>query len=157
MELLLTSLLCSRYIPYLGHSCAEGVAAEIERYSDRYRVNIRANRPALWSVLKLAPAYFPAELLGQGRLSFLLSFLPPRKCYGLQDTTEPALVLIKIEIHLFEGINLLCWFGFHISVHKVNLATVDVNVILSMLYFSSYRIPLTGQVGTSLIVVLLRC
>ncbi|KAH9565183.1 hypothetical protein CY35_04G064600 [Sphagnum magellanicum] len=45
----------------------EGVVAEIERYSDRYRVNIRANRPPLSSVLKLAPAYFPVELLGQGR------------------------------------------------------------------------------------------
>jgi DNA-directed RNA polymerase III subunit RPC7 len=44
----------------------EGVVAEIERYSDRYRVNIRANRPPLSSVLKLAPAYFPVELLGQG-------------------------------------------------------------------------------------------
>jgi hypothetical protein len=44
----------------------EGVVAEIERYSDRYRVNIRANRPPLSSVLKLAPAYFPVELLVQG-------------------------------------------------------------------------------------------
>ena len=102
LELLLTSLTCSRFIPYPGHFLAEGVAAEIERYSDRYRVNIRANRPALWSVLKLAPAYFPAELLGQGRLSFILSFLPPFKCYRLQDTTEPALVLSKKGIHLFE-------------------------------------------------------
>lgn len=45
---------------------AEGIAAEIERYSDRYRTDIRANRSPLNSVLKLAPGFFPAELLGQG-------------------------------------------------------------------------------------------
>jgi hypothetical protein len=46
---------------------AEGIAAEIERYSDRYRTDIRANRSPLNSVLKLAPGFFPAELLGQGQ------------------------------------------------------------------------------------------
>ncbi|CAM6128889.1 unnamed protein product [Calypogeia fissa] len=43
-----------------------GVAAEIERYSDRYKLKVQTKRPPLGSVLKLAPAYFPAELLGQG-------------------------------------------------------------------------------------------
>ncbi|KAL2614014.1 hypothetical protein R1flu_025706 [Riccia fluitans] len=43
-----------------------GVAAEIERYSDRYKLTVQTKRPPLSSVLKLAPAYFPAELLGQG-------------------------------------------------------------------------------------------
>lgn len=55
---------------------AEGIAAEIERYSDRYRTDIRANRSPLNSVLKLAPGFFPAELLGQGH-SFSDPFMSP--------------------------------------------------------------------------------
>lgn len=43
-----------------------GLAAEIERYSDRYKLSVQTKRPPLSSVLKLASAYFPAELLGQG-------------------------------------------------------------------------------------------
>ncbi|KAG6542308.1 hypothetical protein Mapa_016337 [Marchantia paleacea] len=43
-----------------------GVAAEIERYSDRYKLSVQTKRPPLSSVLKLASAYFPAELLSQG-------------------------------------------------------------------------------------------
>ncbi|GLJ53832.1 hypothetical protein SUGI_1149060 [Cryptomeria japonica] len=43
-----------------------GVIAEIERYSDRYKPNVRINRPPLSSVLKLAAAYFPSEILNQG-------------------------------------------------------------------------------------------
>lgn len=46
---------------------AEGIVAEIDRYSDRYRTNKRANRVPLNSVLKLTGAAFPVELLGQGR------------------------------------------------------------------------------------------
>lgn len=42
--------------------------AEIDRYSDRYRTNKRANRVPLNSVLKLTGASFPVELLGQGHL-----------------------------------------------------------------------------------------
>lgn len=42
-----------------------GVAAEIERYSDKYKPNFKAKRPPLSSVLKLTSAYFPAELVGQ--------------------------------------------------------------------------------------------
>lgn len=42
-----------------------GVAAEIERYSDKYKTNFNAKRPPLASVLKLTSAYFPAELVGQ--------------------------------------------------------------------------------------------
>ncbi|KAH7294365.1 hypothetical protein KP509_28G068400 [Ceratopteris richardii] len=41
------------------------VIADIERYSDKYKPNYRCKRPPLSSVLKLSPAYFPAELLGQ--------------------------------------------------------------------------------------------
>jgi hypothetical protein len=37
----------------------EQVVAEIEWYSDSYKVNIRANCPPLSSVLELAPAYCP--------------------------------------------------------------------------------------------------
>ncbi|KAJ7527115.1 hypothetical protein O6H91_16G037800 [Diphasiastrum complanatum] len=44
---------------------AVGVAAEIERYSDRYKPNYQAERPPLSSVLKLTPLFFPAELLSQ--------------------------------------------------------------------------------------------
>lgn len=43
-----------------------GVAAEIERYSDKYKPNAKINRPPLSSVLKLAAAYFPSEILTQG-------------------------------------------------------------------------------------------
>lgn len=42
-----------------------GVAAEIERYSDKYKPNYKAKRPPLSSFLKLTSAYFPAELIGQ--------------------------------------------------------------------------------------------
>eukprot|EP01018_Ginkgo_biloba_P010881 Gb_17109 [translate_table: standard] len=45
---------------------AVGVAAEIERYSDKYKPNLHVQRPPLSSVLKLAAAYFPPELLSQG-------------------------------------------------------------------------------------------
>jgi hypothetical protein len=48
---------------------AEGIVAEIDRYSDRYRINRRANRVPLNSVLKLTDASFPVELLGQGGVS----------------------------------------------------------------------------------------
>jgi hypothetical protein len=48
---------------------AEGIVAEIDRYSDRYRINRRANRVPLNSVLKLTGASFPVELLGQGGVS----------------------------------------------------------------------------------------
>ncbi|GAQ92186.1 hypothetical protein KFL_009410020 [Klebsormidium nitens] len=41
-----------------------GLAAEIERYADRYRRNPHAIRAPLSSVLKLTPKHFPAELLG---------------------------------------------------------------------------------------------
>lgn len=44
-----------------------GLAAEIERYADRYRRNPHANRAPLSSVLKLTPKHFPAELLGAGK------------------------------------------------------------------------------------------
>jgi hypothetical protein len=43
-----------------------GLAAEIERYADRYRRNPHANRAPLSSVLKLTPKHFPSELLGAG-------------------------------------------------------------------------------------------
>jgi len=51
---------------------AEGIVAEIDRYSDRYRTNKRANRVPLNSVLKLTGASFPVELLGQGRIRLQL-------------------------------------------------------------------------------------
>eukprot|EP00270_Netrium_digitus_P021663 TRINITY_DN9412_c0_g1_i1.p1 TRINITY_DN9412_c0_g1~~TRINITY_DN9412_c0_g1_i1.p1 ORF type:complete len:212 (+),score=39.43 TRINITY_DN9412_c0_g1_i1:108-743(+) len=43
---------------------AVGVTADVERYSDRYRLAHRQQRAPLSSVLKLTVAYFPAELLG---------------------------------------------------------------------------------------------
>eukprot|EP00252_Welwitschia_mirabilis_P004789 TRINITY_DN15099_c0_g2_i1.p1 TRINITY_DN15099_c0_g2~~TRINITY_DN15099_c0_g2_i1.p1 ORF type:complete len:231 (+),score=79.49 TRINITY_DN15099_c0_g2_i1:157-849(+) len=45
---------------------ADGVDAEIERYSDRYKPKKNIERPPLSSFLKLAESYFPAELLTQG-------------------------------------------------------------------------------------------
>lgn len=48
---------------------AVGLAAEIERYADRYRRNPHAIRAPLSSVLKLTPKHFPAELLGPGKHS----------------------------------------------------------------------------------------
>eukprot|EP00850_Spirogloea_muscicola_P008851 SM000048S16563 [mRNA] locus=s48:433463:435408:- [translate_table: standard] len=41
-----------------------GLAAEIERYSDKYKPKARVERAPLSSVLKLTPAHFPAQLLG---------------------------------------------------------------------------------------------
>ncbi|KAG0504256.1 hypothetical protein M758_12G037200 [Ceratodon purpureus] len=58
---------CSPYYIEKAKAKSEGIVAEIERYSDRYRTNKRANRVPLNSVLKLNGASFPVELLGQGR------------------------------------------------------------------------------------------
>ncbi|KAL2642670.1 hypothetical protein R1flu_010257 [Riccia fluitans] len=52
-----------------------GVAAEIQRYSDRYKLTVQTKRPPLSSVLKLAPAYFPAELLGEGAYRYMRLYL----------------------------------------------------------------------------------
>jgi hypothetical protein len=49
------------------------VAAEIERYSDKYKPNFKSKRPPLSSVLKLTSSYFPAELIGtQGEIHFVV-------------------------------------------------------------------------------------
>lgn len=57
---------CSPYYIEKIKTKTEGIVAEIDRYSDRYRTNRRANRVPLNSVLKLTGASFPVELLGQG-------------------------------------------------------------------------------------------
>eukprot|EP00850_Spirogloea_muscicola_P017224 SM000146S00944 [mRNA] locus=s146:35360:44700:- [translate_table: standard] len=56
-----------RFSPYYLEKPAPrpvGLAAEIERYSDKYKPKARVERAPLSSVLKLTPAHFPAQLLG---------------------------------------------------------------------------------------------
>eukprot|EP00850_Spirogloea_muscicola_P011554 SM000072S21188 [mRNA] locus=s72:268587:273191:+ [translate_table: standard] len=56
-----------RFSPYYLEKPAPrpvGLAAEIERYSDKYKPKARMERAPLSSVLKLTPAHFPAQLLG---------------------------------------------------------------------------------------------
>eukprot|EP00899_Mesostigma_viride_P023650 jgi/Mesvir1/446/Mv11324-RA.1 len=56
-----------RYSPYYVEPTKPktvGVVADVERYSDKYRLDPAATRAPLSSVLLLKPSHFPRELLG---------------------------------------------------------------------------------------------
>eukprot|EP00246_Nothoceros_aenigmaticus_P007992 TRINITY_DN2242_c0_g1_i1.p1 TRINITY_DN2242_c0_g1~~TRINITY_DN2242_c0_g1_i1.p1 ORF type:complete len:197 (-),score=43.25 TRINITY_DN2242_c0_g1_i1:631-1221(-) len=53
--------------PYHIEETKETTASDIQRYSDRYRPQVKKKRAHLSTFLKLGPAFFPSELLGQDR------------------------------------------------------------------------------------------
>lgn len=51
---------------YIEEVKSKSVVVDVQRYSDKYRPDLEQKRAPLSTFLKLAPAFFPTELLGQG-------------------------------------------------------------------------------------------
>lgn len=52
---------------YIEEVKSKSVVVDVQRYSDKYRPDLEQKRAPLSTFLKLAPAFFPTELLGQDR------------------------------------------------------------------------------------------